>query len=827
MSTSVKKIAFKFSVLTICLAQANVSLAEEESTTPAYAGIERIEVSAQKRMQSINEVGITMNAFTGDSIKEWGVATSEDIAIFTPGLTVNSGGGTGIPVYTIRGVGFQDSTTTSNSSTVGLYFDEVSVPYAIMTRGALFDVERVEVLKGPQGDLYGRNTTAGQINYISNKPTDDFELGTTVSYGSFQTLDVEGYISGALADSVQGRFAFKTTQSNEGWQRSLTRPNDTLGEKDVTAMRAMVNFDLTDDATLLLRIHHVDDQSDNQAPTAYDGKEIGLNSFGAPYLPIDQYVLPDGEHFGETPPWYSIGDNRVADWTNDYTHSKTGEKANLRPRRDNQLTGISAKIEWDFNDLTFTSITGYDDFSRNESNDIAGVHSVVQNTINESDIKVFSQELRLNASADNYTWIAGLYYSNDEAEEFYNFFMEDSIFGKASARFNLPAPFTVFPIYRLHTRYQQEAESSAIFGHLEYQLSDDLQLTVGARYTKETRQWSGCTFDAGDGSLVGLWNGAFGANLAPGACATLDDSAGSATNIANVIATENINDAFHVYKTQVSTNKWMGKVSLDYHLNDNALVYATYSNGFKSGGFNGNNSNTTTQLEPYKPEELDAIEVGFKSTLLDNTMQINASIFNYDYKNKQETEKTITPVGAISGLGNVPKSVINGAELELTWAPLQGLVVKTGAAYLDTEIKEWQTPVSGVFDFATGQAIDVVYTDGANRNLPNSPQWSYNALVSYEWQLTGDYIMDISGDINYTDDQVNDIKPQNSLEAFTVANLRLGLSDNSDTWRIMLWARNITDEYYYVGAFGGVNGGYARRVGMPKTFGISVDYKFY
>ncbi|MGI9285231.1 MAG: TonB-dependent receptor plug domain-containing protein, partial [Pseudomonadales bacterium] len=138
------------------------------------AELEEVVVTAQKREQGANDIGITMNAFSGDMIRDLGVTTAEDIAQFTPGLTVNETAATGVPLYTIRGVGFQDYSTGA-SSTVGLYFDEVAIPYTVMSRGTIFDVARVEVLKGPQGDLYGRNTTAGQINFVSNKPTDEFE----------------------------------------------------------------------------------------------------------------------------------------------------------------------------------------------------------------------------------------------------------------------------------------------------------------------------------------------------------------------------------------------------------------------------------------------------------------------------------------------------------------------------------------------------------------------------------------------------------------------------------------------------------------------------
>ncbi|MEM8564608.1 MAG: TonB-dependent receptor plug domain-containing protein, partial [Pseudomonadota bacterium] len=175
------------------------------ATAQAQTVLEETVVTAQKRTQNINDVGITINAFTGEQLQEFGVATPEDIAQFTPGLTVNETAATGVPLYTIRGVGFQDYSTAA-TSTVGLYFDEVAMPYSVMTRGLLFDQERVEVLKGPQGDLFGANTTAGSINFISNKPTQEFEAGIRATYGNYESYDLEAFVSGG-SELVQGRLA--------------------------------------------------------------------------------------------------------------------------------------------------------------------------------------------------------------------------------------------------------------------------------------------------------------------------------------------------------------------------------------------------------------------------------------------------------------------------------------------------------------------------------------------------------------------------------------------------------------------------------------------
>ena len=169
----------------------------------SQAQIEEIVVTAQKREQGINDVGITVSAFSSQQLKNYGVDSADDLEKMVPALTINASQPAGAPVYTIRGVGFNDFTTTA-SSTVGIYNDGAAIPYPVMTTGILYDIERIEVLKGPQGDLYGRNTTAGQINFINRKPTEETTAGISLGFDNFETLDVEGFVSGSISDSGSG-----------------------------------------------------------------------------------------------------------------------------------------------------------------------------------------------------------------------------------------------------------------------------------------------------------------------------------------------------------------------------------------------------------------------------------------------------------------------------------------------------------------------------------------------------------------------------------------------------------------------------------------------
>ncbi len=742
----------------------------------ADVALEEVIVTAQKRAQGINDVGITVNAFNAEMLENYGVHTADDLEAIVPGLTITSAFPSGVPIYTIRGVGFADSAPVA-SSTVGLYFDEVSMPYAVMTRGALFDMERVEVLKGPQGDLYGRNTTAGQINFVSRKPTDETEAGVKVDFSRFNVFSLEGYLSGAISDKVQGRLSTQITQSDSGWQQSITRPGDTLGKKNEIAVRGLLNIELSEVATLKLNLHWFRDKSDNIGVTAYDGTDI----FGV------SQPLPTGP---AAEPFFKVGDNRAADWPE-----------NFRPKRDNTLKGASAKFEYAFDGIDLTTITAFDKFDRFESFETAGVDFADALITRDSEVEVFSQEIRLSSNNDDSDlyWIVGAYYSKDTVAEDYFFDMRDSFFG------------VFLGINEITTDSVQDTDSIAGFAHVEWQFDEQFKLTLGTRYTEEDREWTGCTFDTGEGSLAAFWNGAFGltgaAALQPGDCAILDDIVAFPTSF-----------EFPIFSDSIATNKWMWKATLDYSPNDDILLYGTVSTGFKSGGFNGAAANAHSQLLPYRPETLTSYELGLKSTLLEGRMQFNAAAFYYDYKDKQEPSTAVTPVGNIAGLTNVPKSRIFGAEAEVHWLVTEGLTIDAGLAYLDTEITEYQAVDANASAFP-----NVVTFDASGSELANAPKWQANATVTYEWAVTDDLNMLIAGDISHKTDSDNGI--QDPVSDYTLVNARIGVYSAANGWRATIWGRNLFNEYYWSAAFAG-NGTFARVNGMPVTYGITLSYDF-
>ncbi len=759
---------------------ASATVAATSILTPVFASaqelwiLEEIIVTAEKRAQNINDVGITVNAFNGEQIRELGITSATDMAQHTPGMTITENAPNGIPVYTIRGMGFDDYGAGSNS-TVGVYLNQVALPYPVMTSGQLFDIERIEVLKGAQGDLYGRNSTGGAINFISNKPSQNFGAGVSLDYGRYDYTKLDGHVTGALSNTVLGRFAFTRTQQDAGLQEHLVTGEE-LGEKDKTAVRGLLTWSANDDISVLFDLHAAQDKSDQWAQQAY--KVIDIS--GGTLTPANPAELnPDAP--------------RDAAW-------------DLKPELDQQSTGGSVTVNWDLNgQLTLTSISAYDQFERDDTSDWDGTSLEDFNIRNITEIESISQELRLSTEGAGYGWIAGLYLSSDRVDEIYHAWLSDS-----GASLGI--------IGESESRYEQATDTRALFGRVEFELSEQLRLTVGARYTHERRNWEGCSYDV-DGGTAALyeWQGLRKTDNTPfaqGDCITVNGAGGAFNFSTGYLEVDNT-----PFKDKMLTENISGKITLDYSATDDILIFGTVGTGFKSGGYNGALANDTAQLAPYQEEETLSAELGLKATLLESSLQLNGALFYYDYRDKQVTGATDTFVGPLTTTVNVPRSEIEGAELELQWRPLQGLDVKLGVAYLDTVVKK----------FDTMSPVLTSITDAKGAELPNTSQWQYNGLISYEHPLVGGLLIRAVTDFSYSDSYYTNMEGSLAdvdewhVKDYWLVNARLALTAQDGNWEVALWGRNLEDRHYYPSSSWGtdiIN----RPAGPGKTYGIHFTY---
>lgn len=776
--------AVVFSVFGTIVLEESADAAEGQRSS----ALEEVVVTAQRREESIRDVPIAMQAFTAETLKQLGIVDTRDLANFIPGFTFADSGRDN-PIYTLRGVGFDDGSRTANSA-VGVYVGEVPIPYPYMTQGADVDLARIEVLKGPQGTLYGRNTTGGAINYIPKKPTDALEFGVEAEYGRFERYNAEGYVSGPFTDRLKGRIAFRTIESSEGWQVSLTRPNDRLGEKDKQAARGTLKWEPVDALRLNLRLDWWRDRSEPQAP-----QPIAIVVQNA-QLSEDQ-IHPDVRNH----PLEEGEDSRSADWTPgiDWT-------------LDNEMLMPAVRAYWDLADrVSLTLIAAYTDF---ETGTAWLPTSGLSNNNNElkrsTEASARSIELRADGRffEDRLSWLLGLYASKDS--------LHDSVLNIAdtnSAVFNVQPG--VVPLANLFLAIgEQDTRSEAVFINGEYMLTDSFNLSFGARYTEEVKRYFNCTRDHPDNEGVGIAPLQSALSLAqggnggaePGDCYTLDEETRDPGPIHKKLEEDNLG----------------GKVALTWTPTGDHLFYASYSRGFKSGSFPLAAGSEGEQFDPVTQERLDSIEVGGKTSWFNDSLRVDFAVFDYDYKDKQLESFFIDPnFGPLFKLFNAPKAKVQGAELEIQSSPLPGLSLSVAGSYLDTEIEE--------FIGTTSDGEENI--DFSGNDLPYAPKHSFTLLANYNFPLP--FLSSLEGmagiDYSYNSKTTTEIEnnPLFDVASYKLVNARIGVGDVEGRWDVTGWARNATDEFYQLNVPQVAADTRVRYTGMPRTYGVTFSYHYF
>ncbi|MEM8770943.1 MAG: TonB-dependent receptor [Pseudomonadota bacterium] len=409
----------------------------------AYGADDEIIVTTERREASPQDVSVALNVFDGDALIELGVDNVNNLENYVPNLEIESQFGSGQPSFSIRGVGFRDYATL-NAPTVGIYVDDVAYPIPVMTQGVLFDVDRVEVLRGPQGTLYGRNTTGGAIKVISASPTDEFAAGLTVEGGRFGRVETQGYLSGPVTDSVRVRLSGATAHGGD-WQINR-ETGQTLGDAERYALRGIVDADITNAVTARFNLHGFIDNSDG----------LGLQLFNdSVFGPLAHEGLRSTS-FGSSQEFADLVD----------IGTDTG------PFRDNEGWGANLHMNADFDAFSITYIGAFETINRKEFNDFDALSIGGAGVYFETSADVFSQELRLTSDdANRFRWIAGVFYSNEDLNEIY--------------QSDFVASFG--PGFAVTTPYAQDVRTIAGYAHGEFDITETLSFVGGVRYEDEAR----------------------------------------------------------------------------------------------------------------------------------------------------------------------------------------------------------------------------------------------------------------------------------------------------------------------------------------------------
>lgn len=722
----------------ITLGLATQTLAETYSPM-----LEEVIVTAQKRSESLQEIPAAINAFSGEDIDAAGWEDLNRLQEAVPSLVINGESKTRSYIA-IRGIGTRKFDIGTDAS-VGMFIDEVYVARFSSALTGIMDLERIEVLKGPQGTLYGRNTIGGAINILTRQPTDEFEARVKAGVGNENAWELSGYVSGGITDDIAARLSLSRSEI-DGVLKDTGSGNKGAEEND--SARLSVRFEPFDDWRLGFTGDYSKIKSDAVLMEAVPGDDFPI-VLVPPTDPRVDAIIARGkedryENAYSTPGFvdrefgqYAIKAEHYADWGN------------------------------------FLSISSYSSDDYQEERDFDGtiinawIHAVDQ----QSD--QFSQEFRLTSSTGGFAtfnerleWVLGVYYFEDDAERVDIHSSEDSILNPPV--FEEPIGFTLFDI-------EVDTVSYAAYSQATYAITDRFNLTAGVRYTKDEK----------DFTYIGDTN----------------------------VPTPPVTARFETRDT-IDFDSTDPKVALDYAVTDDVMLYASYAEGYKSGGVQFGVGNEANAADSFDEERLSSIEIGMKSRLWGDRLQLNVSAYDYDFED-QQVQQIIEVDGApIATTENVASSEMNGIELEVLALMTGGLTLDFKYAWQDAEFDEF---LSEEGDFSGNQ-------------MPAAPEHAYTVALTQELSLGeyGDTILNATyawKDTQYFNFANEELARQADYGVFNVSAI-WRLWDDRSTLR--LYCDNCTDEEYLLTftAFPALFGGGLNNWDYGLRYGLEFTYSF-
>ncbi|WP_405240700.1 TonB-dependent receptor [Lentisalinibacter orientalis] len=742
------------------------------SVLAAQQPVEEIVVTATKRAQSVQDVNIAINAFTGDDLRDLGWSDVTQVANQSPNLDIKYAWGNSMPIYTIRGVGM-NSFQASDTPSVGLFVDEI-FQTSIATMGSqLFDMERVEVLKGPQGALFGRNTNGGAVSYISRKPSRDASGFVRADAGRFGRLELEGALGGPIGDTVSGRLSFMTIQQDDGYVWDRTSQQD-IGEVDIFAGRAQLLFEPSDDLSINFKLFASRDRSQ---PVYFQHIGFWNPDFLAGVPGASQYCQafeqgrrPDPANCVDVLGYSDTdGDPYAGDYTNDPT-TPINADSNL----ENDSLGATVTVVKTFDRYELTSLTNFQQYDRFQPKESDGNPLLFVDLLFASDIQAFSQEFRLASLNDGkFNWIAGVVYAEDEVtEDPPRIIYADDFLG-----------------VRAWLTYTQERTSAAAYAQGEWQFNDRWALTFGARVINERLDF--------EEEVAFLFPPDF--------------------DVDNRLTLTVVPDPDLGVDGKLDSTEVTGRVALDYTPNDDLLFYGSVARGFKGGGFNAGLLTNPRLAIPFDPETVLAYELGMKSTWAGGRVQFNSAAFFYDYEGLQAATPQFDEVvqSPLNFLTNLEAADVTGLEAELNWYPTDQLEIQFGAGWLDTQNNDPGTNFDGVFG-------------DSPRELPNSPELNLNGAVRYEIPMRNGSTLRFFTDYVWQDAHYKEIVNNLEVDSQGLWNARITWIAPNDRWSLAVWGKNLSDEVYVVDTLTDpIGSGWGVYVnGMPRTLGVSARFNW-
>lgn len=724
--------------------------------TESDTALEEVVVTALRRSQTALEVGVAIDTASGRDLAALRIQQPLELSTLSSSLSTMNATTDSTPLFLIRGVGLDDF-NMNNSSGVGIYLDQVFASFPGFLTGALFDVSRVEILKGPQGTLYGKNTAGGAINILSNPPTEHFEGYVDVDYSRWNTLDVSAAVSGRVSESVKARLAATATVQGEGYQTDIDT-GARYGKLNRGGVRASFDIGLSESASLLLVLHAIYDRSVPSSPSTPNVEAL------APAQAFPTTGLLDSPPGGS---WVRAG--------------------GLPLYKDERGAGALATLNVRFGGVTLTSISDFDDFSDHSLDNYDGYPAADNNWTKNFQQQQFSEELRL-ASADPgfVDWIVGAeyganwYHCRDALDWTFVYGLADSITDSGKA-------ITA-------TDFIQTQHSVGAYAHAETHLSAAWSLVTGLRYSHDDAAFDGKTIDP-TGLLTYSANNFTGPIVPNTVLASLDQSRSS----------QNVSY----------------RIEPQYHVSDRVLVYASLATAYKAGIFYGQPAQVSVDWGYVNPEHVRTAEVGVKGRYFDGSLEIDAAAFDSDIRDRQSSLSLWAgPVGTqplIAGLGNVPRSRIDGVEGDIEARPVKGLDVRLAATYLNARVTESLTNDNGLALFTPVRV---------GQMLPDAPRFSATWWVRYEWEATRGLQMYAQANDHYTGAEHPYLADPTTFGRGHSLGVRLGVRNPASRWDASVWATNLTDTRPLTYAFAGSEGQQVSFYQKPRSVGIHLTYRF-
>jgi iron complex outermembrane recepter protein len=761
-----------------------------------------IVVTANKREQSVLDVALTVNALAGDELASKGVASGEDLVGLFPNISASTSN-TSTTNFNIRGIATNNFQGNVNRS-IGIYVDDVTVAHAFSGVLGVFDQERVEVLRGPQNTLNGRNTTGGAINYISRKPTPGggLEGSGRLTYGRFNRVEVEGALGFGLSDTIGVRLSGQT-QQQDGPFRNIApgRVGERLGEVDRSAFRGQLLWQPSDNTDVLLQFRWGQNRGTETGNLSNGFLEPGQDftaaatspSGNAPLL-LCQNIAAAGVFGGAQSPCVDIfGTPGSANWR---------EIANVSSAQANIDTiGGTFRIDHDFGFANLTSITAYDDVKAQIADETLGTIGLQFVPFQDSKHKSFQQEIRLvSDDANAFRWIVGGYYFREDLEQGINVRQDQNPLNSN------PGPGFGVQVVAFN-QLNQIDEDISVFAQADFDVSDRLTISGGLRYTNNVKtaesifgvvpapinDRAGVGPNANLGVVPGVPLTQFiGTDFVQQQLAAFQAAQGGVIrrNLPPPFLAAIFSNEATVFgavpdgpELRQEINRLSGDLTLKYELSDDTNIFARYARGFKSGAFDTRAlaalQGTGANL-PVGPETLNAYEIGLKSAP-SRDLQFNVSTFYYDQQDLQ-VFSVVQPEGP--RFVNLPASEVFGVEADVIWKPLDNTTIMLAGGYLDTKI----TDSGGLPGFDNGHVLE------------NAAKFSFSASASQNIFL-GDNRLNLDASFRYIGAQqdnltfAEDILSRKPVQ--TYVDLRASMFFGPDEkYELSIYGRNLTGEKY-------------------------------